>query len=194
MTQDGDLALSLVRGDALLRLQRGIGLVPERGLGVARRALALAAFTWLPIALWALLQGRALPGAAAEPLFEHFGVQVRCLVAIPLFVLAEGVAHGITTRLLPHFVRSGLVSEADRPRFREVLRSSAKLRDRTLPWVAIVGLIAAWQTLGAPATHELNWAGDGPRPPATASAGGGSRGSRARSSWRCYSPGSGASS
>jgi len=117
VTTNSDLALSLVRGDALLRLQRRIGLVPADGLGVGRRALALAPFTWLPIAVWALLSGRALPGEASEPLLQHFGVQVRCLIAIPLFVLAEGVAHGLTTRLLPHFVRSGLVSEGDGPAF-----------------------------------------------------------------------------
>jgi hypothetical protein len=132
VTPDADLELSLVRGDAVLRLQRWIGLVPEGGLGVGRRALAL--FTWLPLAVWAALSGRALPGGAGEPLLEHFGVQVRCLVAIPLFVIAEGVAHGVTTRLLPHFVHSGLISEADGPRFREILRSIARLRDRMLPW------------------------------------------------------------
>ena len=155
VTQGSDLALSLVRGDALLRLQRSIGLVPAGGLGVARRALALALFSWLPIAGWALLTGHALPGVGGEPLLEHFGVQVRCLVAIPLFVLAEGVAHGLTTRLLPHFGYSGLVSEADRPRFLEILRGVAKLRDRTLPWVVILGVAIAVQTLGSADNHEL---------------------------------------
>ena len=149
MTPDPDFALSLVRGEALLRLQRRIGLVPADGLGVARRALALALFTWLPITVWALLSGHALPGGAGEPLLTHFGVQVRCLVAIPLFVLAEGVAHGLTMRLVPHFVRSGLVSEADRPRFREILAGVARLRDRTLPWIVILGVVIAWQALGA---------------------------------------------
>ena len=158
MTQDGELALSLIRGDALLRVQRRIGLVPERGLGVARRALALALLTWLPIAVWALLMRRALPGEVAEPLLQHFGVQVRCLVAIPLFVLAEGVAHGITTRLLPHFVRSGLVKPADRPRFVEILHEVARLRDRTLPWIVIFGVALAAQTVGPSHPHELIWA------------------------------------
>ena len=159
MTQDADLALSLIRGDALFRLQRRIGLVPEGGLGVARRALALALFSWLPIAASALLSGRALPGEAGESLFQHFGVQVRCLVAIPLFVLAEGVSHGLTTRLLPHFVRSGLVSEAERPRFREILVDVARLRDRSLPWILILGAVIAWQALGAADRHELLWTG-----------------------------------
>ena len=164
MTADEGIALSLVRGDVLIRLQRGIGLVPEGSLGVGRRALALALFTWLPISAWAFLAGHALPEQTGEPLLRHFGVQVRCLVAIPLFVVAEGVAHGLTPRLLPYFVSSGLVSDADRPRFREIVLSVAKLRDRTLPWVVILGLVIARQTFGPGEGHELDWAGEGGAP------------------------------
>jgi hypothetical protein len=159
-----DLALSLVRGDPLLRLQLHLGLLPAGGLGVGRRAIVLALVAWLPLAAWALLSGHALPGGAGEPLLRHFAIQVRCLVAIPLFVVAEGVAHGITMRLLPHFVRSGLVAPADHQRFREVLRGIARLRDLTVPWVLILGTVLAWRALGPAEGHELVWAGEGPAP------------------------------
>jgi hypothetical protein len=138
-----DLALSLVRGDALLRAQRAIGLVPKSGLGIARRALALALFAWLPIALWALWRNQALPGAVDEPLLQHFGIHVRALLGIPLLVLAEGVSHGVTTRLMPQFVNAGLVRDADQERFRETLRGVARLRDRSLPWVVMAGFAFA---------------------------------------------------
>ena len=157
MTKDADFTLSLVRGDALYRLQRRIGLIPEEGLGLGRRMIGLALFCWLPIAVSALLAGRALPGEAGEPLLRHFGIHARCLIAIPLFVLAEGVAHGLTTRLLPHLVRSGVVSEADRPRFRKILVDVARLRDRVLPWMLILGLVLTWQAFGSPDRHEVIW-------------------------------------
>jgi hypothetical protein len=162
VSEADDLALSVVRGDALLRAQRAIGLVPREGLGVGRRALVLALLSWAPIAVWALIFDRALPGAADEPLLQHFGIHVRCLVAIPLFVLAESVAHGVTTRLVPHFVHSGLVAEGDRARFREILGGVARLRDATLPWAAMAGLLIAWLVLGPgpAASHELVWAGE----------------------------------
>ena len=156
-----EFRLSLVRNDLLFRAQRAIGLIPAAGLGVGRRALALALFTWAPIALWALVAGRALPGQqAGEPLFQHFGVTVRCLVAIPLLVVAEAVAHAMTARLIPHFVRSGLVADADRERFRAILQGVARLRDGSLPWIAIGGAVAAWMLLGPShlADHELIWA------------------------------------
>src|SRR5262245_27247517 len=111
MSDSEDLALSLVRGDALLRAQRAIGIVPREGLGVGRRALAFALITWALLAIWALVRGIALPGVVDEPPFQHFGIHVRCLVAIPLLIVAEGVSHGVTTRLLPQFLRAGLVRD-----------------------------------------------------------------------------------
>ena len=162
VSAEPDLALSLVRGDPLLRLQRRLGLVPASGLGVARRAVVLALVAWLPLAVWAFVSGRT--EGAGEPLLRHFGVQVRCLVAIPLFVLAEGFAHSVTTRLLPHFVRSGLVGENQLPRFREVLVGIARLRDHTLPWVLVLGAALAVQAVGTAENHELLWASDAAAP------------------------------
>lgn len=155
-----EIALSLVRGDLAFRLQRALGLVPAQGLGVGRRALLLAALTWLPIAIWASWTGRATAGIG-EPLLQHFGVSVRCLVAIPLFVIAEAGAHATTRRLIPQFARAGLVAEADRERLVAVARSVARLRDRVQPWLALVVLVAAWTLLSAdPSGHELRWAED----------------------------------
>lgn len=157
-----DLQLSLVRGDALFRAQRSIGLIPPEGLGLGRRAVLLALLTWAPIAIWAFLAGRALPGAAGEPLLSHFGIHVRCLVAIPLLVLAEGMAHAITMRLVPYFVISGLVRERDLEAFREVVHGIGRLRDSTRPWVMILAMLIGWMYL-TPLTldaHEVIWAGD----------------------------------
>jgi hypothetical protein len=158
-------SLSLVRGDALFRLQRAIGLIPADGLGVVRRAVFFALVTWLPIAVAAVLHGRAIDGALDEPLLAHFGVTVRCLVAIPLLIVAEEGAHRLTRRLLPHFVQAGYVSDA--AAFERVLAGVARLRDRTLPWFMIAGVVLAW-TLVAPHVHpphELLWAIETPAAP-----------------------------
>ncbi len=158
--------ISLVRGDILYRLQRRIGLIPPDGPGIGRRALFWTLFAWLPIALWAWYTGRALPPAAPEPLLAHFGIHVRFLVAVPLFILAEGMAHGLTMQLLPYFVQSGVVPEKEVPRFRDVIAKIVKLRDTTVPWVAILAFVVAALTVTdvVRGPHEAAWAidGDGP--------------------------------
>lgn len=40
--------------------------------------------TWAPIVAWAIVNARVFAGVVSEPLLQHFGVHVRCLVAPPL--------------------------------------------------------------------------------------------------------------
>lgn len=111
-----DDAAQLDHDEWPLRWQRKLGLAPEDGMGLVRRAAFFAMVAWLPLAVWAFLQGRALPGGIAEPLLTHFGINVRCLVAIPLLILAEGAALRTTVATAGQFVRNGLVTEAQRAR------------------------------------------------------------------------------
>jgi hypothetical protein len=161
-TLPGD-AFSLVRDDLLFRIQRRLGLIPAEGLGLIRRTVFWSLLAWGPIALWAWFTGRAVGAELNEPLLAHFGVHVRFLVAVPLLILAEGLAHSLTATLLPHFVRSGLVPETALPRFRQALSDTARLRDATLPGIAIVALALALATIPeiGDRAHELDWAAQG---------------------------------
>jgi hypothetical protein len=159
---DPALAPSLV-DDVALRLQRQVGLVPARGLGVVRRAVFFALLTWLPLVAWAFYMGRILPGGVDEPLVMHFGVHVRFLLAVPALILGEAMAHRVSTTLIPYFLTSGVVPPAQKGAFVRILGSVARLRDRTLPWMVIAVIVAAWTILqpvavGAEAGHEAKWA------------------------------------
>jgi hypothetical protein len=162
--------LSLVRDDPPFRWQRSVGLIPRAGgLGIGRRAVFWTAVAWLPIAVWAWVAGRALPeqGQAAEPLLQHFGVHARLLVGIPLLIVAQAVAQNIMARLIPQFVREGIVRPADVPRFRAVLARTMRLRNASVPWLIIIGLALAWAFSGTVTirAHELLWAEEsGPAP------------------------------
>lgn len=158
--EDDGASLSLVSGDAAYRLQRRIGLIPAKGLGIGRRLVILPLVAWLPMAIWAVLNHRALAGAVQEPLLSHYGIHVRCLVAIPLLLVAEALAQGVMPKLIPYFVTSGLVPADCRDRFRQILSNILVLRDRWLPWIVILGVAFALSTIDSfrQDIHEVAWA------------------------------------
>jgi len=164
---DQDLTLSLVRDDPPFRALRSVGLIPPTGLGLVRRAIFFALLSWLPIAIWSWTAGRAISTEAGEPLLQHFGVHVRCLVAIPILILAQGLAHSITTHLLPWFVKSGVITPDKVSAFRNVVHGMLALRNHTLPWVMIAAVVIVVAATGPVLRHldELSWAMDSTKSP-----------------------------
>jgi hypothetical protein len=165
-SHSGDVTFSLVQGDPPYQIQRRLGLIPRRGLGVLRRILVFILLTWVPIMIWAIVNRRLFPGIATEPLLQHFGVHVRCLVAIPLLIAAEVVVEAISQRIFPYFVTSGIVTEALESRFAAILRQAARWRDSWLAWAVLAALavLLAWRSTGADdALHGdvLSWAVSG---------------------------------
>ncbi len=118
---------------------------------------------WLPIATWAIATGHWVATPGSESLPQHFGVNVRCLVAIPLFIIAEGTSHRLTSHLLPYFETSGMIRTEDLPRFHGIIGETARLRDRIYPWIVILALIIAKETLPVSYSdaHELVWSSSG---------------------------------
>lgn len=155
----------LVQDDGLSRLQGHIGLAPIGGGGLRRRALTYALLAWLPlvVASW-YAAAPGTPGAeGAESLVGHFGIHIRCLVAIPLLVLADGVAQKNLLLCLREFKRSGLVDDTLAPRFDHIVARVVELKRRTSPWIIIGALTVAWTAafLISPNPDELRWASPG---------------------------------
>jgi hypothetical protein len=158
-----DDSFDLLRNDLLLRWQRKLRIAPQQGLGVVRRAVFFALLTWLPIMIWAVLNDRLVHADTGEPLFMHFGIHVRCLVAIPLFILAEAMASGVLQKIVGQFRSNDIITDEQQVAFAEVLSGVARLRDSSLPWIAVIGLAFAW-IFGNPVhldAHELSWAAAG---------------------------------
>ena len=158
-----DEGFDLLRDDLLLRWQRKLRIAPREGLGVVRRAVFFALLTWLPIMIWAVLNDRLVHADTGEPLFKHFGIHVRCLVAIPLFILAEAMAGGVLQKIIGQFRTNDIVAATQQTAFADILAGMARLRDASLPWIFVIGLALVW-ILGNPVhpdAHELSWAAAG---------------------------------
>ena len=156
-----DAAFSPVENEAPLRWLRRLHLAPDDGLGAGRRALGLALLTWLPIAVWALATGR-VGGAAGdtdESLLRHYGVHVRCLLVIPLLVLAEPMLHGAARAIAARLAASAATPEA-RAAFDAAAGGMVRLRDASLPWVLLLGAAIAWSLADDPLAHgdAMAWA------------------------------------
>lgn len=150
----------LASQDALCRAQRAAGLIPRHGFGVLRRIAILVALTWVPIAVWAVVEHRAFEGVVAEPLFRHFGVHVRFLFALPLLILAEPVAQAIARRIVGYFQSSGLVPEAERGRFARIVEDCRRLLRSRLALGIIVAFVltsSAVESHEAERFHEIAW-------------------------------------
>jgi hypothetical protein len=159
----GAIAFSPVDNEPPLRWWRRLRIVPSGELGAGRRAVLVALVAWLPIAVWAFATGRWMSAAAGEPLFQHYGIHVRCLVAIPLFILAEAALHRTSRAIAHRFESSGTVAAELVPRFEAVNRSMVRLRDASLPWVLVFGAAIATSIVDPPARSDdaLSWAFDG---------------------------------
>jgi len=159
------LEFSLVCEDSLHAAQRAARLMPLRGFGLGRRIGILIALTWLPLAVAALLNRQAFAGT--EPLLHHFGVHVRFLVAIPLFIRAEPLAEAVGRRIIAYFLDSGLVGESDRAAFVEIVQSSYRLLRSRWALLGLLGFVAAQAAVSVRDlghVHEIHgWAtsGDG---------------------------------
>jgi hypothetical protein len=151
--------------DPFFRLQRALRLAPRQGLGAVRRALFFGLLAWVPIAVWAYLRGRLLPGVTPEPLLSHFAINVRCLLAIPCLVLSDAVATTVLGPMIFRFVGAGLLPPNPTEKLSEVVRGMERLRDRKLVWLLLAGVVALVTLGGDVRAHEadvLNWAvGDG---------------------------------
>src|SRR5262249_10532633 len=157
-----EFQFSLV-SDPLLRLQRAIHLAPRDSFGAPRRALLFALTTWLPIVIWAVATGNFHFDFQGEAILRHLGVHIRCLIAIPMFVLSEPLADLYFGAVVANFIPSGLIPPDERGRFAAALRSVERWRDSGLVWAGIVALVAATtlataRSIGTEDVDTLAWA------------------------------------
>jgi hypothetical protein len=157
---------SLTRGGPFYRLQVRYGRAQNDRARVIRRTLFAIAGTWLPLLVLSLIQGLAYGKNVRITFLRDFAVNARFLIAMPILILAESKIDRQWRLLVVHFLKSGLIQEAELPSFEGVLQGITRLRDSSSPEVIIVvvaystflfsshtellmGNVSNWHTIGS---------------------------------------------
>ena len=131
------------------RVQQRLRLMRPGVLALGRRAALLAAIAWLPLLLLAAAQGLAIGPTPRESLLLDIGAYARYLIALPLFVIAEGTCLPRLSQITRHFVTAGLVRDEDRGRIAELIASSRRLLEHRGAELVLV-IIAYALAIGVP--------------------------------------------
>src|SRR5262245_38934487 len=107
------------------------------------RAATLAAIAWLPLLALAAVQGLAWSDRPQESLLLDPSVYARYLVTLPVLIVAGPICLQLLAMIARYFPEAGLISEADRPRYRSLLDSSRSLLDHRGAEVVLVLLAYA---------------------------------------------------
>jgi hypothetical protein len=127
---------SLVLGGPLYQLWRRLFLAGPALELLARRMIGIPTIAWLPLLVLSVWQGHAL-GGVKVPFLYDFAVHARYLVAVPILLLAEIVAHDRIRRVVRQFVDAGLVTSETLPGFEAAIARTMRLRNSLLVEVAM---------------------------------------------------------
>jgi len=165
--------LSVVEGGPLDRLQRRLGLMKLEAPLIVRRALGFALIAWLPLFILSALQGVLLTNVRIPFLYDP-SVHIRCLLSVPLLIVAEVVIGPRIVAAASHFITSGLIPEGRYQDFDAAIVDTMRLRDSTVAEVIILAItylnafvtirflsatVSTWHSLVSESAHRFTLAG-----------------------------------
>ncbi|HXJ88413.1 MAG TPA: hypothetical protein VMS18_16440 [Candidatus Binatia bacterium] len=140
---------------------------------MSRRILVLVILTWLPLLLLTLREGFAYGRLVKIPLLYDFALYGRFILALPLLIVAEAIIDPGIRVAISEFVESGIVPDAEIPKFERILQRVKKLRDSALPEIAFfvlaffptfffqhewtAGAVSSWHTTASGLTAAGWW-------------------------------------
>jgi hypothetical protein len=119
-------------------------------LSMAHRIVGFLLITWVPLLLFALIEGRALGSGPKDSLLRDFGTYARFFLAVPLLILAESVVGPRLTGAGLHFIQGGFVRPEDYPAFDQAIARVKRWRESYLAELIILGVAIAGAWLFTP--------------------------------------------
>ena len=139
---------SFARGGLLYGVLARAGLIKPGVSALFLQVLIIWLITWFPLLILSVLEGRALGKEVQVHFLYDFAAHVRFLFVAPLFFVAEIAFGPRIMETIGQFVATGLVEDAELPRFREAIRRSVKLTRSNLAEIVILGIVVAAVVLG----------------------------------------------
>jgi hypothetical protein len=156
-------------GGPAYRLMQRIGIIKGIGPSIGRRIVAFIAVTWLPLLVFASLEGYAIGPTPRTSFLLDFATYTRFFIAVPLIFAAEIVVGPRMRAAGLQFIQSGIIQPADRPAFLAAAARARRRRDAILPEVLFLAaaFVGAWFLtierlggLGTATWHTLRVSGE----------------------------------
>lgn len=124
------------------RILRRFGL-SDAGLGkLGLRATILVAIAWVPLVLLSLADGRAV-GGVPIPLLWDVDLYIRCMLGLPLLLVAEQFVHRMLPSTFLRFVDRDLLPHSAVPRYEALLATATRRLESGRAELAILVLVYA---------------------------------------------------
>lgn len=134
------------RGGPTARFMRRLFLRWGIDLSATHRIVAFLIITWVPLLLFAMLEGRAFGSGPKESLLQDFGTYARFFLAVPLLILAESIVGPRLTGAGLNFVQGGFVRPEDYPAFDRAIARVKARRESYVAELIILGvaILGSW--------------------------------------------------
>lgn len=104
------------------------------------RVLVLVMIAWVPMVLLAALQGFALGPTRLESFLMDFAINVRLLITMPVFIVAETSCAAQLTQIVKQFLKARLLETSSRARFETNVQETIRLSHSGLAEAVLLGL------------------------------------------------------
>jgi hypothetical protein len=134
------------RGGPIQRLTQRFADRLGLRLTIRVRIIGFLMITWVPLLLFALIEGRALGASPKESLLQDFGTYARFFLAVPLLIVAELVVGPRLREAGLQFVHGGFIRPEDYAAFDRAIARAAKWRESIFADLIILGaaIIGSW--------------------------------------------------
>jgi hypothetical protein len=142
---------SLVLGGPLFQLLRRAHLSDDSLLLIRQRILVVSLFAWLPLLILSALERHLTGGTSTLPFLLDLDAHVRFLVAIPLLISAELVAHRRLGPVVRQFLDRQIIPDRAMAQFDAAIAAAFRLRNSVLAevlllaFVYVVGILIVWR-------------------------------------------------